>query len=162
MIHVRRVATHLAWLVATALFSGCAATFSTAAPPTADPRAAAIQTVAQHACDLVRAEAPAEVETLRSTISALSVLLKDDQVDWGVISATFDEIPVRSRRYLGLSAAMAKQYADDVPAYYDGLRRLTTGCLTALVFDPLPRRAHDAGRRVPPSGQPADAGASAR
>lgn len=133
-----------------AVLPGCAVTQPRAEPRVPDPRSAAIHTVAMHACNLVRAEDPSEADSLHATMAALQILLRDEQVDWGVISATFGEIPKRSRRYLSLSAAMARRYADDAPEYYEGLRHLTTGCLAGLISKAASRGTGSDGRQRPP------------
>ena len=138
-------------LLLAAVFAGCAVKGVGPNALADDPRNAAIQVVAMHACDLVRVEDPEEIEPLKATMAALQVLLRDEQADWGVISATFGEIPARSKRYLGLSAAMAKQYADDVPGYYAGLRRLTTGCLVGLISAPATTKNGDRSPNDPPA-----------
>jgi hypothetical protein len=142
--------------------SSCAVMQARPEPHSQDPRSTAIQTVAMHACHLVRAEDPSEIESLHATMAALQVLLRDKQVDWGVISATFGEIPSRSRRYLSLSAAMARQYADDAPAYYEGLRHLTTGCLTGLISASTPTRTGNSGPSRPPTRPIGSSSVSAR
>lgn len=161
MMQVHRV-TALAPVLAGWLLAGCAAMKSPPGSTAEDPHATAIRTVAMHACDLIRVESPTEIDSLREIMSALNLLLRDQHADWGVISATFDSIPARSKRHLGLSAAMAKQYADNVGGYYDGLRRLTRGCLTALTIDPPGRRSRETGKQNPPPGQPAAPGVASR
>lgn len=162
MMQFDRVTALLSPVLAGWLLAGCTATLSRPTVQAEDPRATAIRTVAMHACDLIRLESPSEIESLRETMSALNVLLRDQQADWGVISATFDSIPTRSKHHLGLSAAMAKQYADNVGGYYDGLRRLTSGCLNALTIDPPGKRSRETGRQNPPPGAPAAPGMAAR
>ena len=159
MMQFDRVAARLAPVLAGWLLAGCSATLSRPTAQSEDPHAVAIRTVAMHACDLIRRESPDEIHSLRETMSALNVLLRDQRADWGVISATFDSIPSRSKRHLGLSAAMAKEYAENVGGYYYGLRRLTSGCLNALTIDPPGRRARETGKQNPP--KPAPAGVAA-
>lgn len=151
MMQFHRVAVVLAPVLAGWL-AGCAAMTSRPTVPIEDPHAVAIRTVAMHACDLIRLESPGEITALKETMAALNVLLRDQKADWGVISATFDSIPARSKRHLGLSAAMAKQYAENVGGYYDGLRRLTSGCLNALTIDPVGSRPRATGQQNPPPG----------
>lgn len=157
MMQLDRVTARLAPVLAGCLLTGCSATMSRPTVQAEDPHSVAIRTVAMHACDLIRRESPDETDSLRQTMSALNVLLRDQKADWGVISATFDAIPSRSKRHLGLSAAMAKQYAENVGGYYDGLRRLTSGCLNALTIDLPGRRTRETGQQSPPPGRSQDA-----
>ena len=153
MMQFDRVTALLSPVLAGWLLAGCSATLSQTSAPVEDPRASAIRDVAMHACDLIRIESPTEIDSLRETMAALNVLLRDQKADWGVISATFDSIPSRSKRHLGLSAAMAKQYAESAGGYYAGLRRLASGCLNALSIAPASRRSRDTGRQGPPPSE---------
>lgn len=148
MMQFVRVTARLAPVLGSWLLAGCTATMLQPTAKVDDPHAEAIGMVARHACDLIRIESPDDIASLRDTMSALSLLLRDQQADWGVISATFDSIPPRCKRHLGLSAAMAKQYADNVGGYYSGLRRLTNGCLNALPTDST-GRTRETGKQPP-------------